>query len=243
MNSSICGVFDERDFHSRYVAETLTPADVETFERHMIGCSQCQQAVRMSAGIRAQLRRGEPRKPSRPSGSGIPFFTSIAIAAAIMLVAGMQLLNESRVRHLGLLREAPGYAGIAVRSAPPSGDSAFTEAMRLYLKGDFDAARRMLKEAQRTTRDSVPSSFFIGAIDLMRGNGVPALQQFGVVIRRGDSPYLAEAHYYAAKAWLLGGRADSAVVHLVHASVEGSHVTAAARALRDSISAAARTQP
>lgn len=146
----------------------------------------------------------------------------------------MRASNQEATKGLGRIDAAPAYAGFAVRATENVADSIFERGMRFYMEGRMDSARTVLIDARTRGADSVPTSFFIGVADLMTGRPRLAIDHLTVVVRRPDTPYTDEAHYYLAKAWLQLGRADSARVHLALPAA-GSAISAAARALSDSI--------
>jgi hypothetical protein len=225
MIEPLCVELADRDVVARYVAGTSTDAETEAFERHLIGCVECQTAVRLGGAIRLGARPAQPvaqRGPRWAAG-----LVTLAAAAAVVLVAGMSLVRTAELRALGVLEMPPAYAGVPVRSDVARADSLFGEGMRLYAAREFRSAARALSDARAAGSDSIPTSFFLGAIALLEGRGAVATRELGIVLRRGDSPYRAEAHFYLAKAWLRLARGDSAAVHLDSARTLGGGPLAA----------------
>jgi len=66
---------------------------------------------------------------------------------------------------------------------------------------------------------------------------VPLLER---VIAYGETPYLAEAHFYAAKGLLRVGRKDAAVEHLRWLTARDTEQSDHARALADSVESRSR---
>jgi hypothetical protein len=225
----------------RYVAGTLDAAETEAFERHLIACAECQQAVRLGAATRSELA-GLPAAAPKPLPSARRIgwqLGVLAAAAAAVLIVGLRLSDARALRRLGAVSTLPPYGGVAVR-APAGSDSVFDDAMRQYRLGRLEDARRLLLEARRLGTDSIPASFFVGVIELVRRDADAAIRELATVLRGGDSPYAAEAHYYTAKAWLLRGGADSARAHLGVAGATKAAIARDARALADSVAEVGR---
>lgn len=234
MMTRTCEIFDSRSTIERYVAGTTTPAETTDFESHLVGCRDCQQAVRIGAAARQALRSGSARSPRPAWGTTLAV---LALAAGVVIVAGAELLSQRRIQSLGDI-SAPSYMGIAVRSSVA--DSLFDRAMRSYHAGQYDRAAELLTAARAAGADSTLTSFFAGASRLMRNDPDRATHEFRIVIGRGESPYLAEAHFYLAKSWLQRGGADSAMVHLAAAAASQYPIAPTARALSDSIAEVVR---
>jgi len=84
-----CPVTIDGDRVHRYVAGTLEPGTLAEFETHLLGCAQCQAAVREGVAVRAALRDkatapGLERRDWRRRWWPIP--AGIAAAAAILLL-------------------------------------------------------------------------------------------------------------------------------------------------------------
>lgn len=234
--------FERRSLVERYVAGRLDTPELEKFERHMLACPECQRAVHLGNVLRQELAASRPPEHSlklaqRPGARSLAL---VAIAAVVVALAGAEILRGRAVRDLGGVAAPPPYHGIAVRSSAGSADSLFGEAMTLYGEGRLDTAQRLLREARLRGVDSLPTSFFIGVLQLLSGEPSNAVAELAVVLRLGDSPYLAEAHYYTAKGWLSLGAPDSALAHLQVASATGAPIALSARALADSVRRAER---
>lgn len=235
----VCADFVESDVIQRYVAGRSSPAETEAFELHLVGCRECQDAVRLGAALRVELPRvaATTIAPKRPRWA-LPV---VGVAAAALLLAFLgERLDRRPIRDLGGVATAPPYAGVAVRATVGREDSLFEAGMRLY-SGDRRAeALRALADARAAGADSTPTSFFIGVLHLLGGQPRLALRDLNVVTRRAESPYTAEAHFYAGKAWLQLARADSALARLDVAGRSAMPIAAHARALADSVREAQR---
>lgn len=237
---SFCAQFEADDTAARYVSGRLRAVEAEAFERHLIGCADCQREVRLGGVVRAELRT-TPRSTTRRTGRRGVAWASLGLAAALGLFSLARLGSGWELRALSAVATMPTYDGVAVRASPLSADSLFVEGMRLYASRRYTESRGMLAAARTQGADSIPSSFFIGVMHLAAGDARSALSDLAIVIRRGDSPYVPEAHYYAAKAWLRLGRADSAIVSLERAEAASPGMSAA-RSLADSIIATRGTR-
>lgn len=238
MTALTCFDYESKEIVNRYIAGGSSAAETEDFELHLIGCAACQDSVRVGAVARAALRsprRGDSMPPRRILAWG----RMLALAAGLGTIAlGAYWLRQrsGEIEALGNLAVVPSYQGMEVRSSIGAADSLFAHGMSLYVEGRHAEARDALSRAMAQGSDSVPASFFIGAIDVLHGDPRSALTSLRVVLRRGDTPYAAEAHYYAAKAFLQLGRPDSAAAHLRAAAGGPLGVGAMARALADSVS-------
>jgi tetratricopeptide (TPR) repeat protein len=122
-----------------------------------------------------------------------------------------------------------------VRQAEASADSLFEDGMLAYLADDFSGAVAGLRSALEAGAEPLPSQFFLGASHLMVDQPREAAGAFSAVIELGTSPYLAEAHFYRAKALLRLGDAATALEHLRVAATSGGEISTSAAALADSV--------
>lgn len=220
----------------RYTRGQLSPGEQDAFESHFLTCDRCQRAILVGAAARAELRgasalpiRASPRWPLR---IGVAVAAAAGLAAVLLLPRGEP---PSSLRRLGDLTVAPIYLGIPVRAgAPLPGDSIFDRAMAAYRDEYYGQAVVALRAALDAGVEAAPAEFFLAASQLMTGRPEPSVEGFGRVIALGATPYLAEAHYYRAKALLRLGRAADALRDLELASTNGA-TGAAARALADSV--------
>ena len=113
----------------------------------------------------------------------------------------------------------------------------FNAAMVAYSTGDYRGAESGLEAALAAGVDPAPANFFRGASLLMLDRDREAADAFYAVIPAGESPYLAEAHYYLAKALLRMGDADGALAQLASSASGETEVAALSLALADSVAA------
>ena len=245
-----CELVTETGMVERYVAETLPDSELEGFEDHLLLCQRCQEEVVQAVAVREALREttkegsgreasaGNPEKTRTGFFFGIPPKIWLPVAAAAG-VAGLVFFGPDRVpgaiRELGGVSQPPIYLGISVRQDPASADSLFDAAMLRYVVDEFGDAAKGLEEALEAGAPPVPAQFFLGASQLTLDRPREAAEAFGVVIDSGSSPYLAEAHYYRAKAHLRRGEVEAALADLRAASAIQGEISRSAEALADSL--------
>jgi tetratricopeptide (TPR) repeat protein len=226
----------ERELAQRYAANALNAAEAEAFEAHLLTCDECQEEVRLTVGVRRLARDlHEHAVTSRKS-------TTRFIGGLILLAAGFAIVmliprqSDPDLTALGRVSEPPAYAGVSVRSVKQRADSLFDIAMTAYVARRYDDAASGLRAALAAGVDSVPATFFMASANLMAGHAREAAAAYARVIAAGPlaAGYLAEAHYYRARALLQLGRRDDALKELA-AVDRDSDRGAAAAALSDSI--------
>ena len=241
---ALCDDFVARFVMERYVAGKLPESETQAFEEHLLVCDRCQEELRLAAAVREALPAGEEaddeplvvrRLPWRGVTAGL-ILAAAAVAAILILpidrVAGP-------IAELGRVTQPPIYLGVPVRQAPARPDSVFDAAMSAYSAGDYFGATASLEDALAAGVDPAPAHFFRGASLLMLDRDRDAAGAFEAVIAAGESPYLAEAHFYLAKALLRMGDANGALVQLASSSGGDSEIAALSRALADSVTALA----
>jgi tetratricopeptide (TPR) repeat protein len=234
-----CPTGEDTDHVHRYVAGTLSPDELESFEVHLLECDECQRGVREGTAIRTALvvsgAPAEERSPARPwrlAGS-----LAIAAAAAIAL---WFVLPGGEVEALGRIGSPPGMVPLPVRAADADSAAALADrGMAAYRDGDYRAAARFLERSIELEAGPGPH-FFLGIARLMNGSRTAALESLRAALEPPGNPYAAEAHFYQAKAWLLAGQADSALAHLGAVPPSAGAVHAHAQALADSVRRAVR---
>ena len=235
-----CDAVADQAVVERYLAGGLSEEQREEFESHFLTCQRCQDAIVLGAGIRAAWPRVRARPPRRwlLVGGGLGMAAAAGLAALVLFTP--KRVPEA-VERLGALVQAPIYLGIPVRggpSGPP--DSLFAVAMTAYVAERFGEAAAGLQAALSAGVDSVPADFFLGASQLMTSRPADAAASFAKVIAAGDSPYLAEARFYRAKALLRLGEVSGALAELNQSAKLGGVIGAYARALADSVERVSR---
>ena len=204
-----CARYEADDTLARYVAGTLPPEQTAPFEDHLLLCERCQASVRAVSGARRHFSEGK-RIRRRPA----PRWWAVGLAAAAVAgVIGVRAIESVRVRHLGIVTEAPIYLGTPVRGPEQEAAVVFDSAIVAYNRADYaDALRRFDRIDSAAGRIVV--DFFAGASALMLGRAREAEVRYSAVIASGHSPYYDEALYYRAKAYLQQGRKAAAIADL-----------------------------
>ena len=98
--------------------------------------------------------------------------------------------------------EPPRYKPLTLRGAPDEGTARFQRGMERYRKADYGGAVADLRAAVELDPDAAHIRFFLGISHLLLGQDTAAIDWLLATIALGDSPYLEEAHWYLAKAFL-----------------------------------------
>jgi len=134
----------------RYVAETLSPDELEPFESHMIECPRCQQDVRLAAAVRGALAPVGSRSRVLRVAAGV------ALAAAAVLA--VVLVTPELRQELGFDGHRGESAVPELRPIAPRGPIATLDLVRWYaLAGSeryrvrvFDQSGQILWEGETT---------------------------------------------------------------------------------------------
>jgi anti-sigma factor RsiW len=137
-----------------------------------------------------QTAGGQAPSGQAPSGQGSPAVTTT-------------------LAELGRFEPPPFNSG-SLRGTQDASAARFREGMTQYARGNYRAAIAGLRAAARLDPEAAHATFFLGICHVINGeydDGVRALRQ---TIQLGDSPFLEEAHFYLAKAFLQQNDAGSA---------------------------------
>lgn len=223
-----------------YVEKRLSPAETAAVEAHLAECESCRKEIVQLDGI---LR-------PRPRSRRVIVATFAAAAAALLLIvvpralrfggdSREQSLTDSttlRIRALGDVAQAPIYLGVSVRAPSEQETRLFVSGMRAYTAARYADAETDLRAARVAGVEGPAATFFLGASHLMLGDASSAADEFARVIAMGQTPYLAEAHYYRAKALLRLDQFSDAVTELERSVQAGDEsIQSIARSLRDSL--------
>lgn len=222
-----------------YLEGRLASAELDAMETHLADCSRCR------AEIVQMDRLARPRRSVRMYVAAL----AAASAAALLFVAFPRALRPpdtphastsaevtERLRALGQVAHAPIYLGVSIRAASEQGTRLFTSGMRFYADGKHAQAIADLQQARSAGVTGPAATFFLGAAHLMQGDARSAAEEFARVVAMGRTPYLAEAHYYRAKALLRLDDFGSAITELERSIQSGNEpARSIARSLRDSL--------
>jgi anti-sigma factor RsiW len=224
-----------------YLDDRLAPAQTSAVEAHLADCAACRaEIVQLDSIVR-------PRRTRRRA-----YLAGVALAAAAALLlfvvrsgdglrggAGELARAESvsvRIRALGAVTQAPIYLGVSVRAPSARGTELFATGMRAYTDARYADAVASLRDARAAGIEGASAPFFLGASLLMRNDASGAADEFARVIAMGPTTYLAEAHYYRAKALLRLNQPNDAVTALDLSIRTGEDpVKSIARLLLDSV--------
>jgi tetratricopeptide (TPR) repeat protein len=122
----------------------------------------------------------------------------------------------ARVRSIDQLArvEAPRYAPSRLRGVADEATSRFQRGMAHYARADYARAIPDLDAAARLAPDAPHITFYLGIAHLMTGQGDAAIDRLQATVALGESAYLADAHWYLAKAYLRRQDVRAAESHL-----------------------------
>jgi tetratricopeptide (TPR) repeat protein len=209
--------------------------EAAAFNAHYLTCAECQREIRFAIAVRAGLREAttRPERKARPTALWVG--AGLALAAGLAAIVILRSPAPSALARLGEVREPPIYLGATVRGTPGRADSLFDSAMTAYGERRYAAAAAGLRSALEAGEDSVLTEFFLGASLLMANEPREAVASLSHVIAKGETPYLAEAQYYSAKALLRLGRGREALSVLTQRTPSDPVLAAMVSALADSV--------
>ena len=133
----------------------------------------------------------ELQPPSRPAQPGMPQPRASDAAVA----TGPSLEQLARF-------EPPRYEPLRVRGVSDEATARFQRGMEHYRRADYAAAVDDLRVAADMDPEAAHTRFFLGVAHLMLGQDDAGIARLRATIALGDSPYLEDAHFYLAKAFL-----------------------------------------
>jgi tetratricopeptide (TPR) repeat protein len=218
-----CAQIKREEVVERYLTGSLGPQERESFEEHYFACEQCFAALQAHRALQAELSASAPQIRAMPAPNPTAWRWTAAMATAAVVIlavlgirwgmkpdlsppapptqtmqpgpAGPSLAELARF-------DPPTYTPTVLRGAQDEATRKFRAAMKQYQQGDYARAVTGLREAAKLNPKDAGALFFLGVSCLLSGQtdeGIAALQQ-SVALR--DTPYLEEAHYYLAKAFL-----------------------------------------
>lgn len=221
-----CAQIGREEVVERYLTRSLGKQERESFEEHYFGCEQCFAALQAQRALQAELSASAPQIRAMPARNPTAWRWRAAMATAAVVIlavlgirwgtkpdlsppapptetmqpgsAGPSLTELARF-------DPPTYTPAVLRGAQDEATREFRAAMKHYQHGDYARAITGLRKAAKPNPKDAGALFFLGISYLLSSqtnDGIAALQQ---AVALGDTPYLEEAHYYLAKAFLLKG--------------------------------------
>ena len=220
-----CPGVRQEEVVERYLRGLLGPQERESFEEHYFACDQCFADLQAHRALQAELASSAPRIRATPVSVPSRPRWKFALAAAAVLVLGVlgtlralrqvsspaALVQSSKPAPSGpslsdLARfDPPAYTPAILRGPQSDATREFRTAMARYQSHDYAAAIPRLRAAAKLNPRDPGTTFFLGVSLLLTNqadDGIAALQQ---TIALGDTPFLEEAHYYLAEAFLRKG--------------------------------------
>jgi tetratricopeptide (TPR) repeat protein len=239
-----CGLVRTANVAELYLLGRLDGPERDAFEDHLVACGDCCGELADLCALREELERSRGRIVAEAAGPSQPSrrtWLLAAAAAAVAVAVGLGLwvrlqpspAPEPVLAELGPVAQpesvpaaGPDLAGLAAFEAPPyaplrlrgSEDDAarrFAEAMELYTRGEWQAALPGLRSAAALDPEAPHLSFYLGACALLSGETDEAIATLERTQALGDTPFLEEAGFLLAKAYLRVGDLRSARHELV----------------------------
>jgi len=249
-----CPGFQREELVGRYLTGSLTPEEQESFEEHYFACDLCFRALQAQRALQAELSASAPQIRNRPVSSPARVHWEIALAAAAVVILGVLGIRwglrpnsspappptqtaKSATAGPSLSELArfdpPNYSQTVLRGNQDKAMREFRLAMKRYQQSDYTDAIGALRAAVKLNPKDPGPLFFLGVSHLLANqtdDGIVVLQQ---CIALGDTPYLEEADYYLAKAFLRKGDAAAARRELEEVvRLKGDHEGEAQRLLQ-----------
>jgi tetratricopeptide (TPR) repeat protein len=224
-----CERITNDEITEKYLRNELSEADQEAFEQHYFECARCFEGLQALRALGAALQQSAPAiRAERVALRVFSRWAWAAVAAGVLLMVGFGLWLRRQVpvaptprapvvqspkveEHpppgvpsLGKLArvQPPTYVPATLRGPTDEAAKLFREAMRHYVKGDYGAAILGLRAASKLNPKAADISFFLGICYLLTEQTDSAVKHLRSIIALGDSPYLEDAHFFLAKAYL-----------------------------------------
>jgi len=222
----LCALPNREELVEGYLTGSLAPRERESFEDHYFGCEQCFTTLQAHRVLQAELSAGGTQVRVIPVPTpGYWRWTAAMATVAIVVVAALGIrwgmgrgpsptVPPTQTTQSGppgaslteLARiDPPTYRPAVLRGAQDEAARKFRAAMKEYQHGRYNLAVPGLRDAAKLAPEDTAARFFLGVSYLLSGqkdDGIAALQH---CVALGDTPYLEEAHYYLAKAFLSKG--------------------------------------
>ena len=247
-----CNQIQETDAVERYVQNTLSPEDASAFEEHYFSCDDCNANLQSVLAARDALIQHNRKVVEMPKPAAPSVWRVVALIAAAILMATaiwqMKKATDSKLenqavapvpkpnRLIELARyEAPKFEAVTLRGQQTEGKALFNSAMKDYAAGDYAKALAGLNKTLERDNTLTAAHFFNGACHLLLGHANDAIAQMQLVMMDNDSPFLEEARWASAKAWIRKGDTPQARSQLDAIIASKGDFAARATALRAAI--------
>lgn len=205
-----------------YAAGTLTADDLHRVEKHLVDCEICSDALegvleadieRFRAGL-ADINREIRRDTGlEKDGAGWKTYFSIAAVFVAALVTTFFFLREEPNEALFTQYYEP-YPSTVPIVREESDKTPLELAMAQYELGQYDEARRALKNIVATDPGNQTAVFFTGSSELAVGQPEAAIVYFEKILEAPDSLLKNPAEWYLALAYIRLNRLERAAVVL-----------------------------
>lgn len=220
-----CETVERENIAERYLAGTLEASLKEQWEVHYFGCEHCAELLATWQAIDKPLRQRDhairqeiaPRRTARRwLWAGAAIAAALAIGVAIRPPASQPVKTAAKVGPAArnwteVARfDPPAYQPSTLRAAGSPSELRLQTAMESYLRRDYAQAIAGLQASVDADPDAAAPRFFLGACDLLTGDTAGAVREWERVAS-GDSPFVQEAQFDLAKAYLRLGDEDRAL--------------------------------
>lgn len=216
------------DLAERYLRGSLSDEEATRYEEHFFACESCFADLKALESLQLELARTRHAVEAQTRGSR-PLRWVAAAAAVLVLASGAALVLTRGATPLAGPKagtEGPSFRELARVEPPPwtpmrlrgtegEAERQFREAMELYASGERKTALPALREASRLAPESAHVSFYLGACALLTGQRAEAVESLRRVVTLGETPFLEEARFYLAKAYLGSGDIAAARAELL----------------------------
>jgi tetratricopeptide (TPR) repeat protein len=224
-----CDRIEREEVIEKYLAGRLDRAGQEEFEDHFFGCPKCREKLETARLLQEKLwEQGEAFRPpaAEPRRAAVrrrAWAYSVAAVAVIMVIASVPwwrlggpgrppaaTIGQSSSLTMLARFDPPLYVPAALRGLADEAAERFHLGMKSYLDGRYGEAIPDLRAAAGLDPQRAGSRFFLGISLLLTGKTDEGVEELRRTISLGDSPYLEEAHFYLAKAYLRKGDSGAA---------------------------------
>jgi tetratricopeptide (TPR) repeat protein len=158
-------------------------------------------AAVLAVGSALWMRPAAPSAPATVALQPAPQAPPPATTSPPFAAAPAPRAARPSIGHLARF-EPPRYEPMTLRGTPDEATARFQRGMEHYRKGDYARATEDLRVAADLDAEAAHSRFFLGISHLLLNQDDAAIKRLQATIALGDSPYLEDAHFYLAKAFL-----------------------------------------